>query len=217
MLSASFSESDPRTTTPVADLSRTGALVIGGPVFPVGSRIELCFVAFPEDPLPFVHTGRVVRHLTRLDPMGRSLAAMGVEFEVLPDSVADQLDAILERHASADALVLVFGREGGALTVLPTTDPLEAIAVAGVAGPNYDVSEGDVLRWALHVQRAHPFRITAVAYDRLQGTFLSELPEPALMAARIYAICPDAVDQGYMSLAALAQGVRRRELSLWWD
>jgi hypothetical protein len=101
-LSATFSESDPRTTTPVADLSRSGALVVGGPVHPIGSHIELCFVAFPEDPLPFVHTGRVVRHLQRTDAMGRPLAAMGVEFDAVPDDVAAQLDAILERAAEVD-------------------------------------------------------------------------------------------------------------------
>lgn len=101
-LSATFSESDPRTTTPVADLSRSGALVVGGPMHPVGSRIELCFVAFPEDPLPFMHTGRVIRHLQRTDATGRDLDAMGVEFDALPDEVAAQLDAILARAVAAD-------------------------------------------------------------------------------------------------------------------
>ncbi|MEM9461384.1 MAG: PilZ domain-containing protein [Myxococcota bacterium] len=101
-LSVSFSESDPRTTTPVADLSRTGALVLGGPIHPVGSRIELRFVAFPDDPQPFVHTGRVVRHLTRPDAMGRDLDAMGIEFDSLPQDVAARLDAILERAENED-------------------------------------------------------------------------------------------------------------------
>lgn len=101
-LSVSFSESDPRTTTPVADLSRTGALVLGGPMHPIGSRVELRFVAFPDDPQPFVHTGRVVRHLTRPDPMGRDLEGMGIEFDALPQDVATRLDTILERAANED-------------------------------------------------------------------------------------------------------------------
>lgn len=101
-LSMSFSESDPRTTTPVANLSRTGALVIGGTMVPVGSRIELCFVAFPDDPVPFVHTGRVVRHLTQADATGRPLEAMGVEFDPLPDEVIERLDTILHRAVNED-------------------------------------------------------------------------------------------------------------------
>lgn len=96
-LSTSFSESDPRTITPVADLSRSGALVIGGPLHPVGARIELCFVAFPDDPMPFMHTGRVVRHEMRADANGESLPAMGVEFDVPSHPVAAQLDAIMQR------------------------------------------------------------------------------------------------------------------------
>ncbi len=92
-MSPSFAESDPRTTTPVANLSRTGALVVHVPLLPVGSRIELRFVAFPEDPVPFVHTGVVVRHL-------RTPVAMGVEFDSMPDDVAVMLDTILERAAA---------------------------------------------------------------------------------------------------------------------
>ncbi len=89
-VSPSYAESDPRTTTPVGDLSRTGALVVATPLLPLGSHIELRFVAFPDDPAPFVHTGRVIRHLS--EP-----AAMGVEFDPLPPAVMAQLDAIIER------------------------------------------------------------------------------------------------------------------------
>lgn len=89
-MSPSYAESDPRTTTPVGDLSRTGALVVATPLLPLGSHIELRFVAFPDDPVPFVHTGRVIRHLS--EPAG-----MGVEFDPLPPVVMAQLDAIIER------------------------------------------------------------------------------------------------------------------------
>jgi hypothetical protein len=95
-LSTSFSESDPRTTTPVANLSRTGALVIEAELHPVGARIELRFVVFPAAPLLFVHTGRVVRHLQR--PKG-----MGVEFDPMPPEVEALLSKILERTATPRA------------------------------------------------------------------------------------------------------------------
>jgi hypothetical protein len=95
-ISTSFSESDPRTTTPVANLSRTGALVIDVALLPVGARIELRFVVFPDDPLLFVHTGRVVRHLR--NPLG-----MGVEFDPMPPDVDALLSRIVER-AGAEAV-----------------------------------------------------------------------------------------------------------------
>ena len=91
-VSASFAELDPRTTTPVANLSRTGVPVVDVPLHPVGARIELRFVVFPEDPRLFVHTGRVVRHVG--DPPG-----MGVEFDPLPPAVDTLLAEILARLA----------------------------------------------------------------------------------------------------------------------
>lgn len=91
-ISASFSEFDPRTTTPVSNLSRTGALVTNTTLYPLGTRIELRFVVFPDDPLLFAHTGRVVRHVHRS-------SGMGVEFDPMPPEVDALLSQILERAA----------------------------------------------------------------------------------------------------------------------
>ncbi len=76
--------------TPVANLSRTGALVVGRPLHPVGARIVLRFVVFAEDPIFFEHTGRVVRFLK--DP-----PATGVEFDPMTAGTAAVLDEILRR------------------------------------------------------------------------------------------------------------------------
>lgn len=89
-LTTSFSESDPRTMTPVANLSRTGALVVGRPLHPIGARIVLRFVVFAEDPILFEHTGRVVRYL-------RDPPATGVEFDPMGAGTAAILDEILRR------------------------------------------------------------------------------------------------------------------------
>ncbi|MCX4240366.1 PilZ domain-containing protein [Paraliomyxa miuraensis] len=89
-VSVGFSEADPRTSTPVANLSYTGVMVVGEATHPVGSHIEVRFVACPEDPVLFVHSGTVVRHLE--DGLG-----MGVEFDPLsPETEALLLD-VLER------------------------------------------------------------------------------------------------------------------------
>ena len=89
-VSTSFSESDPRTMTPVANLSQTGALVVGRPLHPVGARIVLRFVVFAKDPIFFEHTGRVVRFLK--DP-----PATGVEFDPMSPGTAAVLEEILRR------------------------------------------------------------------------------------------------------------------------
>jgi hypothetical protein len=88
-LSTSFAESDPRTTTPVRDLSKTGVLVATDQLYPLGTRIELRFAVFPNHPELFVHTGRVTR--LSLEPPG-----MGVEFDPLTPDVEELISRILE-------------------------------------------------------------------------------------------------------------------------
>lgn len=85
----SFSESDPRTLTPVSNLSRSGVFVHTDVLFAVGARILLRFVAIPDAPIVFEHTGIVRRH--QRDPLG-----MGVEFDPLPPQKQDLVEQILE-------------------------------------------------------------------------------------------------------------------------
>jgi Tfp pilus assembly protein PilZ len=87
-LSPSFAESDPRTTTPVRDLSQTGVMVATNQLYPIGTRIELRFVVFPEAPELFIHTGRVTRHSH--DPPG-----MGVEFDPPSEELRGLIDRII--------------------------------------------------------------------------------------------------------------------------
>jgi len=87
-MSAAFSELDPRTTTPVSDLSETGVQVHTGELLPIGSVIDLRFTVFPDEPILFQGRGRVVRHTE--DPLG-----MGVEFIELSDAARDVVRKIL--------------------------------------------------------------------------------------------------------------------------
>lgn len=90
-MSAAFSETDPRTTTPVSDLSETGVYVHTDELHPIGSTIDLRFTVFPEEPVLFEGRGVVVRHGD--DPEG-----MGVEFVELSETSRDVVRKILLRH-----------------------------------------------------------------------------------------------------------------------
>jgi hypothetical protein len=90
-LSTAFSELDPRTTTPVSDLSRHGVFVHTDELLPVGAPIDLCFIVFPEKPVVFRAHGRVVRQSD--DPVG-----MGVEFVELDEVAAGIVEEIMRRH-----------------------------------------------------------------------------------------------------------------------
>lgn len=91
-MSAAVSGLDPRTTTPVSDLSQTGCFVHTDEPLPIGSVIELCFTVFPEEPVLFRGQGRVVRHAVEGEAVG-----MGVEFVELSDTARDVVRKILLR------------------------------------------------------------------------------------------------------------------------
>jgi hypothetical protein len=91
-MSVAVSGLDPRTTTPVSDLSQTGCFVHTDEPLPIGSVIELCFTVFPEEPVLFRGQGRVVRHALEGEPIG-----MGVEFVELSDASRDVVRKILLR------------------------------------------------------------------------------------------------------------------------
>lgn len=88
-LSVAFAETDPRTTTPTANLSETGAYVITDRRPAIGSELDLCFVVLPEAPVLFEARGRVVRH----GPDG-----VGVDFIALGESQRELVRQLLERE-----------------------------------------------------------------------------------------------------------------------
>lgn len=98
-MSSALSESDPRATTPISDLSETGVLVHTDTRLPVGARIEIRFTVYlheghggiGEDPVLFEARGRVARWSD--DPRG-----LGVEFVELEPSARAVLRKILLRH-----------------------------------------------------------------------------------------------------------------------
>jgi hypothetical protein len=94
-INTEFSETDPRTTTPVSNLSGTGAFVFTDQLLPLDARIELRFVVFPDTPELFRHTGRVARHSH--EPPG-----MGVEFDPMPPETLALVQRIME-HAEEQA------------------------------------------------------------------------------------------------------------------
>lgn len=91
-MNAAVSGLDPRTTTPVSDLSETGCFVHTEEPLAIGSVIELCFTVFPEEPVLFRGRGRVVRHGVEGEPAG-----MGVEFMELSEASRDVVRKILLR------------------------------------------------------------------------------------------------------------------------
>jgi c-di-GMP-binding flagellar brake protein YcgR len=88
-VSVSFSETDPRTVTPVSNVSETGAFVVSNELYPIGSTVELTFVVLPQEPRLFQAMARVVRHQD--NPRG-----MGVEFLELSEAMKSLVLRLIE-------------------------------------------------------------------------------------------------------------------------
>ena len=102
--------------------------------------------------------------------------------------------------------------------LLPTTERADVIAAVGTNGVNCGIGPGYIVEWLETLHRAAPFVLTIVGSDILAGRFCSDIPETAHWARRMYAFCPDIVDQGTGTVESLADGLKEsRELFFWWD
>ncbi len=121
-------------------------------------------------------------------------------------------DAYLERGC-----FLAYQSAVSKLWALPLKDPLKALAFVGSAGPNYDVGTGNVIDWFKGLDQ--PYRITKLGHDLVGGRFLGKVRAPQELAQSMYEICPDTVEQGFMSLEALAESLEAKNaaFTLWWD
>ena len=120
----------------------------------------------------------------------------------------------LQREAAPEG-AFVFGedRAGKArdLTILPTTDPLEAIAVFGDQGANSGIGYTHTLEFF----RCHPAIITRVTYCTIAGRF-EPLPEiPLAVAETLARLCPDVFHEGPEGTAS--ELAKSGEFYLWWD
>ena len=110
------------------------------------------------------------------------------------------------------------GGEPDRIAILPTAEQLAVVTTIGTSAPNYDISNRDIVAWLRALQTEHPFTLTGASGDWLAGRFTVPPRDAMRLAQRIYAFCPDVVEQGVGSVGALAEEIARtRQLYCWWD
>jgi ankyrin repeat protein len=102
--------------------------------------------------------------------------------------------------------------------VFPTADQFDVVSAMGTHAANYDLGPQELVAWLRALHADLPFEITGLHHDVVEGRFLEEIREPRRLAKRMYEFCPDIVDQGTGTVAALALSLEKdRTLYLWWD
>ena len=104
------------------------------------------------------------------------------------------------------------------LWVFPTTDRYEVIAAMQTNGANYDLMPQDVIAWMRELEQEQPYVLTGIGWDFLSGEFKTNVKRAGELAKRMYAFCPDIVDQGTGDVKGLTADLRgSRRLFFWWD
>jgi hypothetical protein len=101
--------------------------------------------------------------------------------------------------------------------LLPTTDPYAVMAAMDTNGDNYSIATHGVIAWMKELQQEHPFILTGIGYDYMEGHFTRPIEDPGALAKRMYEFCPDIVDQGVSSVSELARELQKGTLYFWWD
>lgn len=145
-----------------------------------------------------------------------------VGFRVEHDQAERELTRWNDAYRDRGAFVLRYENTYGyggrdAILVLPTRDDLEAVGAAGTDGVNYEISHDQVVSWLRDLMRTHPFVVTGAGIDFVEGYFVEPPKDSLGLAKRMYRFCPDIVDQGTGTVAALAKELERGSLYLWWD
>jgi len=104
------------------------------------------------------------------------------------------------------------------VALFPRSDRYEILRLMGTNGWNYGIGPDSVVVWLEALERDHPFVLTGMGFDWVEGRFRSAMRDADALARRFYAFCPDVVDQGTETVDALARDLRESQrLYCWWD
>ena len=200
-----------------------------------GSRVLRTSWTLPADFVVPAAFPDAVRALERLaggkatplvgtDSVGDSLRTEGFAVSV-PSARAERLVAAAQPRFLEKGYYLFrseqhfsIGGHADRVALFPRRDPYEILRLMGTNGWNYDIGPDSIVAWLKVLERDHPFVLTGMGFDWVEGRFRSAIRDANALARRFYAFCPDVVSQGTETVEALAQElVTSQRLYCWWD
>jgi hypothetical protein len=168
--------------------------------------------------------GGAATPLVGTDSVGDSLPTEGFAVSVL-SARAERLVAAAQPRFLEKGFYLFrseqhFGIAGRSdrVALFPRSDRYEILRIMGTNGWNYGVGPDSIVAWLRALERDHPFVLTGMGFDWVEGRFRSAIADADTLARRFYAFCPDVVDQGAETVDALAQELgESQRLYCWWD
>jgi hypothetical protein len=104
------------------------------------------------------------------------------------------------------------------LALLPTTSRREVLLAWQTNGANYDLMPEDIVYWLDELEKEQPFELIGIGPDWCRGRFTTPIKNSRQLAKKMYEFCPDIVDQGVGTVAALAKELNKLQaFYFWWD
>jgi hypothetical protein len=105
-----------------------------------------------------------------------------------------------------------------AAIIFHITDKIDLLHYMKIQGNDFEISNQEIIKWFSKWQKEFSYNIIGVGLDFIQADIITNPPDYDVLAAEIYAICPDVVDQGTETAANLAKEIKKtRSLYFWWD
>jgi ankyrin repeat protein len=104
------------------------------------------------------------------------------------------------------------------LALAPTTDKYAVMLAMGTNACNYGRGPVEVVAGLKELEKDVPCVLTHISFDTLEGEWTGPIQNPAKFAKKLYEFCPDIVDQGVETVAALSKQLKKsNKLFFWWD
>jgi hypothetical protein len=167
--------------------------------------------------------GRNVRQLEGFDEEDGPTRADGVTIDV-PQQKVPATVRQLQSSAPAGYLAFIsdqnFGMGGKPdhVSVLKASSPYDILEVMGTNGGNYNISCSMVIARVKEWYERFGLVLRGAGMDWLEASFEQQPPNMLEFAKEVYEFCPDVVDQGTVTVEALADEMKRtNSVYLWWD
>lgn len=145
----------------------------------------------------------------------------GIEFSVPQDrreSFVAKLQSVLRGNFVVYFSEQHFGYEPDEITVLESSDRYDALRFEGCNGVNHGIHTEDIIAHLEELEKTNPFVLTGAGFDFIQGNFISPPSNIEELANRMYAFCPDIVDQGTEDVEGLIEALNNsNSFFYWWD
>jgi hypothetical protein len=111
-----------------------------------------------------------------------------------------------------------FGHGSDRVAVLRSSDRYDALRTMGTNGTNYDIHTESIITRLRQWDRRYGLILVGAGFDWVEVE-LRRVPADWMSLAReVFKFCPDVVEQGTLTVAALAaEMTRSRTIYLWWD